>query len=186
MNRFFSLLSICLIVILHCSCKSGQQKDPPMFPEEPDQDQLIDMNRMLIREYASSIREYGKGQGWNLTETNTGLYYQIVEHNRKGSVAERRVQSGDTVSLNYSVHLIDGTLCYSSTQQGPKTFIVDQSEAEQGLHQAVKLMEIGDSATFMIPPYLAFGLVGDGRKIPGRAILVYRVRLESSGHSKGL
>ncbi len=134
MNRFLSLIFTCLIFILNFSCKSGQQKDPPMNSEVPDQDQLIDMNRLLIREYAASIREYGKSQGWNLTETNTGLFYQIVEHNSQGSVPEHRVQSGDTVSLNYSVHLTDGTLCYSPTQQDPKTFIVDQSEAEQGLH----------------------------------------------------
>ncbi len=185
MNRFLGLIITSLILMLNCSCKSGHQQDPPMRSEMPDQDQLIDMNRMLIREYAASIREYAKSQGWSLTETNTGLFYQIVEHNSRGSVPERRVQSGDTVSLNYSVHLIDGTLCYSSAQQGKKTFVVDQSEAEQGLHQAVKLMEIGDSATFMFPPYLAFGLVGDGRKIPGRAILVYHVRLESSVHSQG-
>jgi len=186
MHRPLSIISTCFIFIVCFSCKSGHQRtDRQAVAEQPSQDQLVDMNRMLIRKDAATIRDYAQRHGWNLTETGTGLFYQIFDTDRNVSASSHPVQSGDTVKLSFSVYLIDGTFCYSSSLQGPKIFIVDKSEAEQGLHQAVKLLLPGDSARFVFPPFLAFGLVGDGNKIPGRAILLYNVRLESVGQSSG-
>jgi len=39
------------------------------------------------------------------------------------------------------------------------------------------MMQEGSDYLFIVPPYLAFGLTGDGAKIPGRAILIYRIRI---------
>ena len=81
--------------------------------------------------------------------------------------------------LDYRLELLDGTHLYSSTTDGLKRFIVDQSEAELGLHEAVKLLHPGDSARLVLPPHLAFGLMGDGNRIPKRATLVYHLKIVS-------
>lgn len=186
MLRILTILSTCCFLILGLSCKPRQQEPERQgVTKTPDQDELLDMNRRLIRNDAAVIRDYARRQGWNLTETGTGLFYQVLERSRSVSTLSHPVVSGDRVKLDYSIHLIDGTFCYSSNQKGPKVFVVDKSEAEQGLHQAVKLLEPGDSARLVIPPFLAFGLVGDGTKIPGRAILVYHVRLVSASAAGG-
>jgi len=39
-------------------------------------------------------------------------------------------------------------------------------------------MQEGSDFLFIVPPYLAFGLTGDGGKIPGRAILLHRIRIK--------
>ena len=56
---------------------------------------------------------------------------------------------------------------------------MEQSEAELGLHEAMKFLHPGDSARIVIPPQRAFGLTGDGNLIPPRAILVYEIRIDS-------
>jgi FKBP-type peptidyl-prolyl cis-trans isomerase len=62
-------------------------------------------------------------------------------------------------------------------KSGPKVFRVEKSEAESGLHEAVQLLHQGDSARLVLPPHLGFGMVGDGNKIPPRAILVYMIKI---------
>ena len=50
---------------------------------------------------------------------------------------------------------------------------------ESGLEEGILLMKTGGKAKFILPPHLAYGLPGDGKKIPARAILVYDVELLS-------
>jgi FKBP-type peptidyl-prolyl cis-trans isomerase len=180
MCRSLRIITLCFILLFCYSCKPGQSnKDQQINSELIDKEQLLELNRLLIRQDAVAIRNIAEQKGWDLTETETGLFYQVLEHSDKRFIPFGRVNSGDKVTLSYSIHLIDGTFCYSSRQDGHKVFIVDKTEIEQGLNQAVKLFEPGDSARIVIPPYLAFGLVGDGNKIPARSILVYEVRLQS-------
>jgi FKBP-type peptidyl-prolyl cis-trans isomerase len=39
------------------------------------------------------------------------------------------------------------------------------------------MLKQGAEATFILPPFLAFGLIGDGKKIPSRAVIVYNVNI---------
>ena len=39
------------------------------------------------------------------------------------------------------------------------------------------LLKEGDAARFILPPYLAFGLLGDENKIPPRSTIVYNVEM---------
>ena len=38
-------------------------------------------------------------------------------------------------------------------------------------------MRAGDKARFIIPPHLAYGLLGDENRIPARSIIIYQVEL---------
>jgi FKBP-type peptidyl-prolyl cis-trans isomerase len=37
------------------------------------------------------------------------------------------------------------------------------------------MLKPGGEAIFIIPPFLAYGFVGDGNKIPSRAVIVYNI-----------
>ena len=100
-------------------------------------------------------------------------------YNPKKNDESGEIEPGDGVSLTYNLNLLDGTPCYSSKEQGLKQFFVEKSDAEQGLHEAVQFMHPGDSALIIIPPHRAFGLTGDGNRIPPGAILVYEIRIDS-------
>ena len=133
---------------------------------------LIEINKYLVKEDRERIESYIKRKGWNMTESPTGFWYEIYEHGNG-----RPAKSGDLATINYRVELLDGTLCYTSDSLGPKTFKINFSNVESGLHQGIQLMHEGDKARFIFPPYLAHGLLGDEDKIPPRAIIVYYVDL---------
>ena len=54
---------------------------------------------------------------------------------------------------------------YSKENLGIKKYIVDKEDFISGLQKGIKLMKIGETITFVIPSYSAFGITGDGNKI---------------------
>ena len=52
-----------------------------------------------------------------------------------------------------------------------------RGEIETGLNEGLKLLKPGAEAIFIIPPFLAYGLVGDRKMIPSRAVIVYNVNI---------
>ncbi|MDD4645295.1 MAG: FKBP-type peptidyl-prolyl cis-trans isomerase [Bacteroidales bacterium] len=143
----------------------------------PDQASVIESNQLMIRQNAQLIRDQATVRGWTLTETGTGVFYQ--RYPLKRSEPSKKIEPGDRVSLEYEVRLLNGVFCYSSKDKGLKQFIVEKSDAESGLHEVIQLLHPGDSALVVIPPHRAFGLTGDGDRIPPRAILVYDIRIDS-------
>jgi len=49
------------------------------------------------------------------------------------------------------------------------------------LNEGLRMLKQGAEATFILPPFMAFGLIGDGKKIPSRSILVYNVTILPPG-----
>jgi FKBP-type peptidyl-prolyl cis-trans isomerase len=42
--------------------------------------------------------------------------------------------------------------------------------------EGIKMLKPGGDAVFILPPFLAYGIVGDGKAIPPRSILVYELK----------
>ena len=133
------------------------------------------MNRYLIQKDRERIESYISRRNLNMTESGTGYWYEI-----KSEGTGSYLTDNDHVRLEYDCSLLDGTKCYSSDELGPKEFVLGKSPVEAGLNQGLRHLKPGGEAIFIIPPYLAYGLVGDGKKIPSRAVLVYYVRVVES------
>ena len=85
----------------------------------------------------------------------------------------------DRIIMDYECSLLDGTNCYSSKELGPREFMLGRSEMEAGLNEGLRLLKPGSEAIFIIPPFLAYGLIGDRKLIPPRAVLVYNVNVRT-------
>lgn len=168
-----TLFVIFLIIIPFFSgCNDGSKKELTRKENLQHQENLIRANKYLVAKDADRVRAYAKRRNWDLKSTETGLWYMIYEHG-KGLSA----QSGKMAVLNYKLWLLDGTLCYTSDSTGPKKFRIGKGGVESGLEEGVLLMKEGDKARFILPPHLAYGIPGDGNKIPKRSIIVYDVTL---------
>lgn len=134
--------------------------------------QLIGINKYLVKEDNERIESFIKRNNWQMQQTETGLWYQIYESS-DGKLAE----SNDIAEIDFSVELLDGTVCYSSETSGTLSFKIGKGNVENGIQEGVLLMKEGEKARFILPPYLAHGLVGDDNKIPPRSIIIYDVEL---------
>ena len=168
MQLRFSIFMV--VAALFFSCKPTSRNHEPRHV--PTADQLVETNRYLVDKDEERIKNYCARHGWDLSRTGTGLWYEIYDTGR-GPV----VQKDNTVVLDYTLGLLDGTNLYSSQTLGPKEFIVGHGGVEAGLEEAVLMLREGDRAHLILPPWLAYGVPGDHNKIPPRSVIVYDIHL---------
>jgi FKBP-type peptidyl-prolyl cis-trans isomerase FkpA len=153
-----------------------RQKTPAVSPEEYNQIQqhMVGVNRILIKNDRQRILGYIERQKLEMHETGTGLWY-LIENKGNGLKA----QKGKIATIQYQISLLDGTPCYNSKKDGPKTFMIGKGGVESGLEEGILMLNEGGKEKLIIPPYLAHGLLGDEKKIPARAIIIYDLELIS-------
>jgi FKBP-type peptidyl-prolyl cis-trans isomerase len=170
------IMSKALLVLVLCSsfsCSNSQnRKDQKSRSSQISLERYIEINRQLVGEEQKVIAKYNEDQSLDMHTTETGLWYVILEEGAGDDIIK-----GKVVSLDYKVSLLDGTLCYSSENDGQKVFLVGQGGVESGLEEGILLLKKGSKATFIMPPHLAHGLIGDDDRIPSRAILRYEVEV---------
>jgi len=135
---------------------------------------LIKINKNTIRNEEQEINDYiSRHHYQNMKISGTGLRYMIC---KKGN-GKINVKNDAVVKLNYTVGFLNGNACYSSSIDGPLIFQIGKAQVESGLEEGVKMLKEGDKAIFIIPYLLAYGMIGDGDRIPAGATLVYNVEL---------
>lgn len=87
-------------------------------------------------------------------------------------------KAGDTVSVNYTGKLADGTVFDSSEGKEPITFTLGSGEIIPGFEQGIIGMQVGGKRVLTIPPSLAYG-PDDYGPIPGNSTLTFEVELVS-------
>lgn len=163
------IILLFLISLTACNNNTYQATDNDT-PELEAGSSLEKANRYLVRSEEEDIDDFLKRYKWEMTKTGTGLRYMIQTENSGPTI-----QYGQLVSLHYKIRFLNGNLVYSSDELGPKTFIAGRGGVETGLEEAIKLLKQGDKAKFILPSHLAFGLLGDGDKIPAKTPIIYEI-----------
>jgi FKBP-type peptidyl-prolyl cis-trans isomerase FkpA len=166
---FYKLL-IVVFLLFFMACKDETSK--PTKDVSFSKDDSAEMNKQLNKEINFMINDYIKRNGWQVATTETGIRYMIYE-NGNGLKAE----AGLVALIEFDIYLLDGKKCYSSKDEGLKSFKIESSDVESGLHEAVQNMRVGDRAKVILPHFRAHGLIGDSDKIPPLSPIIYDVHL---------
>jgi len=106
-------------------------------------------------------------------KTESGLRYQFIQ---KGN--GKKAEKGKMVSVHYTGTLENGqTFDSSYTRKKPIDFPLGKGQVIEGWDEGIALLQVGDKARFVIPPYLGYGERGAGGVIPPNAVLVFDVEL---------
>ncbi len=162
-----------LIIVFALACNTPKEKPKFTIDETRLKKRIEEVQQPAIVMENDEINAYIKQHALNMKTTGAGLRYQFLKTNPQ----EELIITKNEVKINYKVSLLTGAVCYSSEKDGPKTFLVDFDQVESGLHLAIKMMRKGERAIFILPAHLAHGLIGDGKKIPPKAALVYEVEV---------
>lgn len=132
----------------------------------------IQAHRDFLKKEVESIQNYIEDRDLALERNGTGIYFQLDSLG-----AGPNPQPGDIAEYRFKISMLNGALLYQSSPNSHSKLRIDREDAEIGLHEALKLMRVGDKGLFILPSHRAFGVAGDQNKIPPFTALVYELEL---------
>ncbi len=166
------IIIVLIVVLTFHSCNNKEEKRMTRKEINEAKKAFVKINKTLVNEDRSLIEGYIKRHNLDMKETGTGLYFMVW-----GDAQSDSIKDGNVIEFAYKITLLDGTVCYKSEPDLPKKFRVGQGGVESGLEQAVLLMRKGQKGKFIMPPHLAYGLIGDIDKIPSRSTIIYDIEM---------
>jgi peptidylprolyl isomerase len=108
----------------------------------------------------------------NAVTTASGLKYEDLQVGTGTTV-----QSGDTISVNYTGWLADGTKFDSSIDRSqPSDFVIGRGQVIAGWDEGIPGMKVGGTRLLVIPPDLGYGSTAYGQ-IPANSTLTFEVQV---------
>jgi FKBP-type peptidyl-prolyl cis-trans isomerase len=157
--------------ILLVSCAEESKPVEPEF--KWSKKQSSELNNKFAKQEEIDINLYlDVRPKWEMITTGSGLRYWVYE-----AGDGENLSSGDMAEVEYSVGLLDGTECYATASDEYVEVIIDHSEVETGMQEALKLLRVGDKAKIIVPSHIGHGLLGDLDQIPPQRSLVIDLTL---------
>lgn len=158
--NFFYIISLFLIV----SCS----KIEPRRPINPKPSTTIlketkkAYNTIKEREEYKIQQFIKKDSLTNYIQSQHGFWYTYLV---KEELTKPLPKVGDIVQFTYNITDLNDNVIYTKEELGIKTYTVDKEDFITAIQKGIKLMKEGETITFVIPFYNAFGVSGDFNKI---------------------
>ncbi|WP_243456813.1 gliding motility-associated peptidyl-prolyl isomerase GldI [Polaribacter batillariae] len=156
------MLLLCGVILGACS-KSKPRKPIDPKPSTTIFQKTIEESRQLNKVEEEKIEQLiQKDSTHTYTNSLNGFWYTYV---KKIEEDKPTPKAGDIAVIEYDIRSLNDSIIYSKEELGVKNYHVDKEDFISGIQKGIKLMKIGETITFVVPSYNAFGISGDGNKI---------------------
>lgn len=129
---------------------------------------MINANKLVIQSENTQIDSYIQRHGWNMQSLPCGARYCIT-HAGSGI----SVRSDDTIAVTYRLETLDETPIYTKQVD---TLVVGRLQVTQALDDLLPLLRSDSEAILIAPSNCAYGVAGDGDRVPSRTVIVYKIK----------
>jgi len=129
---------------------------------------LLTINQYLTHNEDSLLEAYVKSKNGTFKRSELGFWYKIDESGNGVGIENKA-----SYNFRYKLSILNG----KEIENSKKTVIIGKKQLVIGLEEGLKLLHKGDSATFIIPWYLGYGMKGN-EHIPPYTSLQYEVRID--------
>ena len=156
------ILIFCSVLCLGCS------KIEPRRPINPKSSttllsETLEATKSLNKIEDNKILDFIKKDSLNIyKQSSNGFWYRYI--NKVEDDLATPVK-GNEVTLEYNIKDLNDSIIYSKEELGLKKYKIDKEDFITALQKGIKLMKVGETITFIIPSYSAYGIAGDGNKI---------------------
>ena len=146
------------------SCSDPAPQIPVNKMEREDvKGSLMEMNKQFYDLENEEITRFIDSTKWQGKREGTGIGIRIIKD----------------VTISYSIKMLDGTTCDKLTKV-VKTINLEKGEMIMGMREAILGMTISETSEFIIPSYMAYGVVGFPKCIPGWTPIICEITLIDS------
>jgi len=166
-KKIIFLFFFCFLLL---SCHKQQPQLPSNKGVEIDKNavSLLAINQNLAKKEDGILKTIALQKDKAFKKSEIGFWYKI-ERLGKGS----KINDSTVCTFTYSLMSLKGKLL----QRNEKQIVIGKNQIIAGLEEGLKLMNKGDSATMIIPWYLAYGMKGEEPLIPPYTSLIYEVKV---------
>lgn len=167
------VLTVCVLFVLtFFGCDYSNTQPKPKLSEAELKEKLIEANKNRVSSEKNVINAYIKKNKWKVTESGTGLHYEVLKQGSGDSI-----KVNDRITVDFAVMNLANDTIYSSKEKGSQSFQVGMDHIETGIHEVAALLKVGDEVRVILPAHLAHGLMGDDNSIAENATLVYYLKV---------
>lgn len=168
----FKAIFFLLVIVVMVSCKQTEARRPKKQGTENFYKEVIEKNKKLNALEKKYLENWISKDTITKYETSPlGFWYA---YKNKDSVNSVTPVLEDLVLISYDVTDLNGNTIYEKQE---KSYKVDKEDFIPALQEGIKLMKKGETITFVIPSYSAFGVTGDGNKIAVNQPIISTVTL---------
>ena len=129
---------------------------------------LLTINQYLTHNEDSLLEAYVKSKNGTFKRSELGFWYKIDESGNGVGIENKA-----SYNFRYKLSILNG----KEIENSKKTVIIGKKQLVIGLEEGLKLLHKGDSATFIIPWYLGYGMKGN-ENVPPYTSLRYEVKID--------
>lgn len=170
--------TILLLLFICClACTKPKPRLPVTVQSGFNINNSVNLNKKIkAREEQQIQRIIAQDTVNTYLNSGSGFWYFYT---KKDSITEKKPVFGNLVNFNYTLKTLNQQYIYSPETFQNQQYRIDKEELFFGLREGLKLLQEGESATFLIPSHLAFGFYGDLKKIGANTPIISEVTVNS-------
>ena len=168
MKKIRLFIAILCFGLFSCVKQAPQLPSNKLIERNNDNAALLKINSNLTKKEDSILAVIAEKKG-SFKKNDIGFWYHIFKTGKGQLIA-------DSTQCKFDYQLFKTN--YKFIQSGQKTIVIGKKQSIVGLEEGLKMMHKGDSATFIIPWYLAYGMTGNTDLIPPYTSLIYKIKLK--------
>lgn len=172
MNSFriaFYLIFIISVGLFSCKKPSPQLPANKVVENDINGIALLDINKNLAIKEDSLLEILAITTDKAFKKNEIGFWYKIDKKTNG-----KQLEINDTCEISYQMKLTDNKVVLVDN----KIITIGKKQVVTGLEEGLKLLRKGESAIFIVPWYLGYGMNGFENLIPPYASLIFEVRIK--------
>ncbi|HLP03811.1 MAG TPA: FKBP-type peptidyl-prolyl cis-trans isomerase [Paludibacter sp.] len=163
-----AVLVVLVLVLASCVKQSPQLPANKIENTDNSKHAMLEVNKNLIAREDSLLQEYVSART-GFAKHELGFWYRI-DIKGNGPLLKNK----DICSFTYKLSLLNG----NPVEERQTEAEIGKMTLVKGLEEGLKQARRGESATFVIPWYLGFGMKGNDAGVPPFTSIIYQVRIQ--------